>query len=218
MARALWHLSATSSILKEIKLPLENSDNCLLKAEYSLISSGTERLIASGLVPESLHSQMKVPYMQGHFSFPLCYGYSMVGRVISEHSALFSKRVHLMHPHQDICAVEASSLFVIPEDIPSSRASLASNMETALNAIWDSGVSIGDRALVCGFGMIGALVARLLSFIPGVEVHILEIDPVRKRKAAEMGFEVVDKIKEERYDLAFHTSASEKDYKNVSIR
>lgn len=208
MAKALWHLSDSSSVIKATKLPAENSNSCIVKTAYSLISTGTERLVSLGLVPESLHSQMKVPYMQGKFSFPLTYGYSMVGRVISEQSTLFGKLVHFMHPHQDICHVEASSLFEIPENIPATRAGLASNVETALNAIWDSGLSIGDRTLVCGFGMIGALVARLLSFMPGVEVQVLEIDPGRKKKAKEMGFEVVENPEQEQYDLAFHTSAS----------
>lgn len=53
--------------------------------------------------------------------------------------------VHLLHPHQSKCVVDANSVFAIPKGVPPKRATLASNVETAVNAVWESHVSIGDK-------------------------------------------------------------------------
>ena len=100
-------------------------------------------------------------------------GYSLVGKIISE-GKHFGKLAHVMHPHQEVCWVEKKDIFLLPKNMPAVRATLSSNLETALNAVWDGKVSMGDKTLVVGFGMIGALVARLLQMIGGVEVYILE--------------------------------------------
>ncbi len=112
-----------------------------------------------------------------------------------------------MHPHQDRCVVPAADVFVVPDGIPPLRAALASNMETALNAVWDAQVSAGDRVLVVGFGIIGSLTARLLQAMPAVQVDIEELHPVRQQFARQMGFALAD-ADDKGYDLAFHTSAS----------
>ena len=152
---------------------------------------------------------MKVPHMGGNFPFPVKYGYSLVGKVISPNHLLDGKLVHVMHPHQDFCFVQESDLFVIPDDVPAKRATLASNLETALNGIWDAQVNIGDRILIVGFGIIGSLVARLLSLMPAVEFQIIEIDQVRLKFAETFGFNVSDQLDgNSDYDIAFHTSAT----------
>ncbi|WPP51647.1 zinc-dependent alcohol dehydrogenase [Catalinimonas niigatensis] len=203
-AQALWHISSHKTIIQDA---LDSTDGeCEVKALYSLISTGTERLVANGQVPVSMNKQMSVPYMEGAFSFPIKYGYSLVGKVTEGPAALQGQLVHLLHPHQDICKVKAADLKVIPADIPAPRATLASNMETALNAVWDSEVSIGDRVLLVGFGIIGSLTARLLQSIPGVDLSIHETNPDRCNIAEKMGFHLVDGFHE--YDIAFHCSGS----------
>ncbi len=203
-SKTLWHLSNTKSALKVDEL--NTDDKVLIKSLYSLISIGTERLVSNGKVPTNLYEPMKVPYMAGAFSFPVKYGYSLVGEVQSEHHELFGQRVHIMHPHQDLCAADEKDLFVIPPELDAKTATLASNLETALNAIWDSKVSIGDKVLIVGFGLIGSLVARLVSLMPGTEVVIAEINPSKVALAKKLGFRVEQE--ESTYDLAFHCSAS----------
>lgn len=203
--QALWHTSDHRSLLKEAGLPEQAS--CYVKALYSLISTGTERLVARGQVPYALYASMKVPYMEGEFSFPVKYGYSLVGEVQEGPEEILGKKVHLLHPHQDFCRVEAHELTVLPDEVPPVRATLASNMETALNAVWDSGVSVGDRVLVVGFGVIGSLTARLLNSIAGVEVCVYDLDLKRSELARQMGFHSVDRMRYD-FDLAFHCSSS----------
>ena len=205
-SKALWHITKNQTAIVETPIPPSSSEQLLIQSKYSLISTGTERLIAQGAVPISLHQKMKVPYMKGHFTFPLKYGYSVVGEVLSE-GKWKGKLVHLMHPHQDYILADLESVSFLPNSVPPRRAVLTSNVETAVNAIWDSQVSIGDRVLVVGFGMIGSLVARLLSFLPAVEVFVLEQDEYRKQLALDMGFTLLEDTTTS-FDYSFHTSGS----------
>ncbi|MEM1124101.1 MAG: zinc-binding alcohol dehydrogenase, partial [Bacteroidota bacterium] len=188
-ATALWHLSPTHSALKKEALPTSSKHPIKIKSLYSLVSTGTERLVATGKVPAEMYDPMKVPYMGGNFDFPIKYGYSLVGEILTE-GELLGQLVHLLHPHQDLLVADNQSIDLIPQGVPAKRAALASNVETALNAIWDGGVTVGDKVLVSGFGMIGGLVARLLSFMPAVEVVVLEKNEFRRQLARQMGFTI----------------------------
>lgn len=205
--RALWHTSPKASELREgTSAPLA-SDYCTVQSLYSLVSTGTERLVATGQVPASLHRTMAVPYMEGDFSLPVKYGYSLVGRITQGSNALQGQVVHLLHPHQDECVVQEADVLVIPEAVSPLRATLASNLETALTALWDAEVAVGDQVLVVGFGMIGALVARLLRMMPAVELHVYDPDPHRRVQAERMGFTMASVLPHD-VDVAFHSSGS----------
>jgi threonine dehydrogenase-like Zn-dependent dehydrogenase len=83
--------------------------------------------------------------------------------------------------------VRAADIHVVPENVPPQRAALASNLETAVNALWDSRMSVGDRALVVGFGAVGALVARLAAMVPGGELWVVDAEPAKVEMARRMG-------------------------------
>ena len=211
-ALALWHTTSETSINREEELPGKTEGMLLIETDYSLVSLGTERIVALALMPPSVSDQMAVPYMDGSFSLPCKYGYSLVGKVLKGPAEYRGKNVHLMHPHQDREWVNPSSVYVIPEEIPVRRAVMASQVETAVNAIWDSHITIGDTVLIAGFGLVGAASALLASCIPGVKVVILEKNEYRKQVAREMCFEVVDRPEDnnEVFDVAIHTTADEK--------
>jgi len=204
---SLWFVEKHHAQLRSETLPnLENGD-CRIQAICSSVSPGTERLVLCGGIPRELHQQMRCPHMGGSFDFPVKYGYSLVGKVTEGPSTLVGKVVHVLHPHQEICQVAAQDVFTVPPGVTSSRASLASNMETAVTAIWDGSVEVGDRVLVVGFGIIGSLVARVASLIAGVDVDVYEVCEQKKALARAMGFEVVEEL--QTYDVAFHCSASQ---------
>jgi 2-desacetyl-2-hydroxyethyl bacteriochlorophyllide A dehydrogenase len=208
-ARALWFEGRHRAVLQEEMLPELKPGWCKLESLFSNISPGTESLILSGQVPEEVYQEMKCPYMGGQFPFPVKYGYSLVGRITDGPKALLGKIAHLLHPHQDKCMVRIDDIFLVPPAVPAQRATLASNLETAVNAIWDAQFSVGDHALVVGFGAIGALVARLLSFFPGCRVKVMDTNPDKRRMAEKMGFKVLYPGKEtEKFDLAFHASGN----------
>ncbi|MEO0468539.1 MAG: zinc-binding alcohol dehydrogenase [Bacteroidota bacterium] len=206
-ATALWHMTAShSSLDQEMLLPAE-AGTVLVESLYSLISTGTERLVAMADVPASSYEKMGVPFMGGSLALPVKYGYSLVGRIAEEGHPRVGETVHLLHPHQDRIRVPESVLFQVPAKVPARRATLASNVETAVNAVWDSGVSIGDKVLVVGFGIIGSLLARVLSGIAGLDIFIAEKDPARQKLIREMGWQIHEA--EIDFDCAFHCSGNE---------
>jgi threonine dehydrogenase-like Zn-dependent dehydrogenase len=75
----------------------------------------------------------------------------------------------------------------LPADVPATRAVLAANMETALNAVWDAGSGPTGRIAVVGAGVVGALVAYLCARLPGTQVTLVDINPERKELADRLG-------------------------------
>lgn len=208
--RALWFQRPRHAALRDEALPRRPEGCSLVRSHFSAVSPGTERLVFAGDVPEALRGEMRVPYMAGDFGFPLKYGYSLVGRVeASGDAALLGRLVHLMHPHQECAIARDEDLFAIPEGVPAARATLAANLETAVNAIWDSGVAIGSRCLVVGFGVLGSLIARLLAAMAGTIVVVCDKDAAQRALAAELGFTACAPDEAAGpFDVAFHVSAS----------
>ena len=89
------------------------------------------------------------------------YGYATVGRVEAGPAEMVGRNVFALYPHQSKFDVPAEAVVPVPDGIPLSRAVLAANMETALNAAWDARAWAGGRIAVVGAGVVGALVAFL---------------------------------------------------------
>ncbi len=198
--RALWHINSSESIVRDATVPDSDPNRIEIESHYSLVSTGTERLVATGKVPVSLYEEMRVPFMDGDFSFPVKYGYSLTGVETKT-----NRKVHLMHPHQNKCVVHKESLTYLPDGVPLKRGTLYSNLETAVNAIWDSRILPGERVGVVGFGIIGALVAVVARKIPGCEITVFETDQNRVDLAHKLGF-TTHRIHS--CDVTFHCSAT----------
>jgi len=205
MNKALWHIDEFSSELKKVEKTA--SQGILVKSEYSLISTGTERLVATKNVPTNLHQQMKVPYMAGTFELPIKYGYSVVGTVVSE-GDFFGKKVHIMYPHQSICEVAETEFFVLPDDLSLAKATLISNMETVINAIWDSELGENEKVLIAGFGNIGGLLAETIRHYSGIDLVIFEKDDWRRAQAESFGFKTTTNPTPDYFNISFDTTSS----------
>jgi threonine dehydrogenase-like Zn-dependent dehydrogenase len=98
----------------------------------------------------------------------------------------------------------------IPSAVPTHRAVLAANMETALNIAWDSRPLPGERILVIGAGVVGLLTAFLLAHIPATSVTICDIDPARRAIAESFGcaFAAPAEVRGEQ-ELIVHASGTE---------
>jgi len=202
----LWH-NRKQSWLTKANPSLTESDNIAVEALYSLVSLGTERQVTTEKLSEEIAKNMRVPYMKGNFNSEFTYGYSIAGRVVKGPKALKNKLVHLMHPHQNIMVVKSEDAFVVP-DMDPKLVTLASNMETAVNALWDARIEIGDKVLVIGYGIIGALISLIAKSIIGVEVSILENESKRTNAAINHGFDADKDSSESDFDVVFNTSAS----------
>lgn len=186
-ARAFWTTGPAQGAIRAEALPPRQPDQALVRSRASAISRGTERLVFSGRVPETQWSAMACPLMQGGFPFPVKYGYAAVGDVEDGPEALRGRRVFVLHPHQDLFLAPAAMCVPVPDGIPDARATLAANMETALNIVWDARPIPGERALVIGAGVVGLLVAHLLSRFPAIDLTLCDSDPSRAALAAELG-------------------------------
>ena len=180
-----------------------------MRAIYGAISRGTERLVFFGRVPVSEHQRMRAPFMAGAFPFPVKYGYINVGRVESGPRDLVGRLVFALYPHQSLFTVPAEAVVPIPDGVPPTRAVLAANMETALNALWDAGPGPSDQIAIVGGGVVGALAARLCARMPGAQVTLIDIDLAREKLARSLGVDFAPPdAAPENCDLVIHASAS----------
>jgi NADPH:quinone reductase-like Zn-dependent oxidoreductase len=208
-ADALWYVGPGRAEIREERLKPLTSGKVRVRALYGAISRGTEALIAAGRVPVSEYQRMRAPFMAGNFPFPVKYGYSTIGRVEAGPEELVGRNVFALHPHQNLFDVPEDFAVPVPAEIKLSRAVMAANMETALNATWDAAPGPFGRIAVIGAGVVGALVAFLCARMDGTEVTLVDIDRSREALAAELGvgFATPDQAPAD-CDFVFHTSAS----------
>ena len=186
-ADALWYVGAGRVEIRSQRLEALRPGEIRVRALYGAVSRGTERLVLAGRVPESEYQRMRAPFMAGAFPFPVKYGYATVGRVEVGPEALHNRIVFALHPHQNVFHLPLEAAFPTPAAVPPARAALAANMETALNAVWDSGASAGDEIAVVGAGVVGALVAWLCARLPGARTTLIDIEPSRADLARALG-------------------------------
>ena len=209
-AYAYWLVSPSKGEIRETSVTPSLKDPLFLDTLYSGISPGTERLIGLGKVPQECWETMRCWYMEGSFALPLKYGYSLVGQ--ADEGDNQGKRFFVMHPHQSRVVVESSDALELPDWLPSKRATLIPNTETALNAVWDAEVSQGDRILIVGAGIIGILISFVLSKKYGIVADFLEQDKQRIQYLEQLPWlqnsRLATDYKEGDYNIVFHTSAS----------
>ena len=213
IAQALWYMGPGRAEIREEKLGAPLAGAVRVRAMYGALSRGTEGLIFAGRVPASEFHRMRVPFMAGAFPFPVKYGYSTVGRVESGPRDLLGRAAFALHPHQTLYDLPLGAVMPLPEDMPSSRAVLAANMETALNAVWDANLDppsgTAGRIAVVGAGVVGALVGYLCGKIAGAEVTLVDIDPTRAEIAEAFGLRFAEPAAAPtECPLVFHASAT----------
>ncbi len=204
MPRALWITAPGRAELRETPLPTPREGEVELRLLASGISRGTERLVLHGRVAPSQHALMRAPLQQGEFTFPVKYGYCAVA------ARADGQRVFALAPHQERFIAPEALCAPLPDALPTHRAVLGANMETALNIMWDARPLAGERAMVVGAGVVGLLCAALLARIPGMAVTVVDIDATRAGLAEAFGarFATPDAAPGEQ-ELIVHASATE---------
>jgi NADPH:quinone reductase-like Zn-dependent oxidoreductase len=209
VAQALWYVGPGHAEIRAERLfPLKDGE-VRVRAVRGALSRGTEALIAAGRVPVSEYERMRAPFMAGYFPFPVKYGYASAGTVEAGPAGLVGRNVFALYPHQTKFDVPAEAVVPVPDDIPLSRAVLAANMETALNATWDAAPGPSGRIAVVGAGVVGALVAFLCAPIQGTDVTLIDIDLAREALARALGVRFATPANApEDCTFVFHCSAS----------
>jgi NADPH:quinone reductase-like Zn-dependent oxidoreductase len=186
-ARAFWIAEAGRGEIRAEPLPEVSAGDVVVRALYSGISRGTEALVFQGRVPPTEFARMRAPFQAGEFPAPVKYGYASVGEIERGPRALEGRLAFVLYPHQTQYVVPADAVHLLPPSVPASRAVLAANLETAVNGVWDAGVTPGDRVVVIGGGTVGCLAAWLAGKIPGCDVQLVDVNPKRAETARALG-------------------------------
>lgn len=206
---ALWLKPPFDAEIREEELASPRVDQLVIRTHYTAISRGTETLIYRGEVPESEYERVRAPFQAGTLPNPVKLGYANAGVVEHGPREWIGTTVFCLGPHQTRLIMDCEDVVPLPADIPPERAVLAANLETAINAVWDAGVTIGDRISVIGAGVLGTLTAWLCARIPGTTVQLLDTDSRKAFLGSTLGvdFAVPSNALTER-DRVFHTSAT----------
>ena len=180
VARALWYTAPETAEIRSERLAPAPPGWLTVRTHFTAISRGTERLIWSGRIAPTEWQRMRAPAQSGDFPFPVKYGYSAAGQVIDGPEEWIGVNTFALQPHQDIFHVHPERAVRVPDHIPLQRATLAANMETALNGVWDGTAGPGDRIVVVGAGVVGLLIAFLCARLPGTRVDVIDLVPERR--------------------------------------
>src|SRR5687767_14781795 len=153
-ARAFWIAAPGRGEIRDEALPPVSEADVRVRALFSGISRGTESLVFMGRVPRTERDRMRAPFQAGDFPAPVKYGYCSVGQVEDGPPGLKGQTVFVLYPHQTRYVVPAAAVHVLPADVPPNRGILAANLETALNGVWDAGITTGDQVTVIGAGAV----------------------------------------------------------------
>lgn len=207
---AYWLISPNQGEIRDTPMIQIPQNSLSLETLYTGISPGTERLVGQGKVPQECWETMSCQYMEGGFAFPLKYGYNLVGKAIEGKEK--GKRFFVMHPHQSQAVVNFADALELPDWLPSQRATLIPNTETALNAVWDAKVGQNDHILIVGAGIVGILISFVLMKKYGIQADFLEQDKQRIQYLEKLSWlsnsRLATDYQENYYNIVFHTSAS----------
>ena len=159
-------------------------NEAIIKAEYSMISAGTELSRAFAI--------------KKGFKYPVRPGYCMVGTVIQKGSALdveVGDRVYCGANHASICRFANSGktqggfIFKLPEDVDPKEATAINLGLVALQGVNISEVKLGDTVAIFGLGNIGILAGLMYQKLGA---RVIGLDPMEKRcnLAKEMGIKI----------------------------
>lgn len=181
-AAALWVTGPGRCEIRRTALPDLAPGHVRVRAHFSGISRGTERLVFEGRVPQSEYARMRSPFQDGDLPGPVKYGYCMVGTIEAGDASRIGENVFVLHPHQDVFDVPAEAALTLPVGLPPEATPLAAHLETALNALWDFPARIGDRVAIVGLGAVGLCLAKLLAPTPGIELFGMDPSPIARAR------------------------------------
>ncbi len=193
-SQQLWLTAPYSVEYREQELGEPEPDEILVRSLYSGISAGTEMLAYRGQLPrdQALDSSMDALKNQST-AYPLQYGYANVGRVEVVGSqvdkGMIGRNIFALQPHATHYIARAKAVVPLPETIDPEAAVFLANMETAVNLVLDAKPVLGEKIVILGQGVVGLLVSAILSRFPLSSSYALDLFPLRRAAALELGIE-----------------------------
>lgn len=171
--RALYFTAPGEVNVKEEELP-PKSDPAMIEVVSQIIgiSQGTEKRIYRGEF-DRIESQDGLASLDGRMDYPLKYGYMNAG------TSETGDRVFAFFPHQERFFIHPKDCIPFPKETAFEDILLYPSVETAYTIVLDTAPLPGEGILVIGQGMIGLLVAEILTRTGGTRVVTVEKDSFR---------------------------------------
>jgi NADPH:quinone reductase-like Zn-dependent oxidoreductase len=189
-ARCLWFERPLVLAVRREPLRDPGPGEARVRGLLSAVDAGLTRLLLLGALPEAARPALPPGALRGDLPFPVAYGPVLVGTIdavgAGVSGARLGQRVLLAHPPQDLLLTDAATLRPAPPMTPTARLCLHHAAECALAAVWDAGVTVGDRLVVCGLGALGLLAVRLAR-LAGAHVDAVDPDAARASLALDLG-------------------------------
>lgn len=186
-SRELWFVEPGLVEVRQGALPrAPGRGEVLARALASGVSQGTEMLLFRGEGPTPFDPSLDAP---GAPTYPRRYGYAWVGEVVARGEGAelaVGDRLFALAPHGDVHLLGPGAARGLPRVIPSERAVLAANLETAVTCVWDAGIGLGDEVVVLGGGVVGLLVVALARRA-GARVRLIEPSERRRQVGLALG-------------------------------
>jgi predicted dehydrogenase/threonine dehydrogenase-like Zn-dependent dehydrogenase len=198
-------------LVEEVPDPIAGPHHVLIRPVYSLISSGTETasIHQEGVLkevadnPSHIQKVLNVMKQNGpiptirevnaKFSEYAALGYSGAGIVVERHKTVtdleLGDRVAYGGEgtgHAETIVTGRNLVARVPDDVKLDHASFATLGSIALNAVRIATISLGDRVVVIGLGLVGQLVAQLAR-LQGAVVIATDLRTDRVQLAKELG-------------------------------
>ena len=168
---------------EEINTNNLQANEVLVKASYSMISSGTELSRAFAI--------------KKGFSYPVRPGYSLVGKVLDKGSNIdvsIGDKVFINSPHASLIrwdetfTTQGHGIYKIPQEIDEKQATALNLCLIALQGVNLCDVKIGDTVVIYGLGNIGIITALLFKKL-GAKVIGMDFVENRCKLARSLGVE-----------------------------
>ncbi|MHA1271223.1 MAG: zinc-dependent alcohol dehydrogenase [Candidatus Helarchaeota archaeon] len=88
-------------------------------------------------------------------------------------------------------SVKAERLHILPDSISYEEGALIEPLAVAIYGVQESGIKVGDNAVVLGAGTIGLLTIEVLNAIGAGQIIVIEPVESKKKKALELGADIV---------------------------
>lgn len=163
---------------------IRSSSEVLVRSEYSLVSTGTERTAFLRLFESGTHWDAWVRY-------PFYPGYATVGVVVDlgRRAKLFEKgqRVAIRVPHRSLNVLEEADCIPIPDGCCLEDAVWFALAKIGLLGVVAAGHQIGDSVLVVGGGPIGQMALRWAICSGAANIGMITKDPTHLNAAKRVG-------------------------------
>ncbi|MCW8893341.1 MAG: zinc-binding dehydrogenase [Deltaproteobacteria bacterium] len=191
-SQQLWFAEPYSVEFREQELGEPGSDEILVRTLCSGISAGTEMLVYRGQLPQDQVLDSNMEYLENQSTtYPLQYGYANVGRVEAAghkvDKGMVGRHVFALQPHATHYISKVKAVVPLPGTMDPEAAVFLANMETAVNLVLDAKPVLGEKVVILGQGVVGLLVSAILSRFPLSSSYALDLFPLRRDAALQMG-------------------------------